>query len=89
MAVLTAFFALRKGDGHAAGTAAKKVDVDKDDDLQDLYVLSRAFEASGDAVAAERTRQRICKGHDYLMKPLIVRALSAEHHPCAPVRPPA
>jgi ketosteroid isomerase-like protein len=84
MAVLAAFFAVRKHDARAAGAEAKKVDVEKDTDLQDLYVIALAFDAAGDMPGAARVRARICAGNDYLMKPLIVRAMAAEGHACAP-----
>jgi hypothetical protein len=84
MAVLAAFFAVRRHDARAAGAEAKKVDVEKDTDLQDLYVLALALDAAGDKPGAARVRARICAGNDYLMKPLIVRAMAAEGHACAP-----
>ena len=86
MAVIEAFFAARKGDGHAAAAAAKRVDVDKDDDLQDLYVISLALEAGGDRDGAARVRAKVCGGHDYLMKPLLARALAADGHACTPAK---
>jgi hypothetical protein len=43
--------------------------------LQDLYVVAMALEAAGEHDEAQRMRARICGGKDYLMKPLIVRAL--------------
>jgi len=82
MAVLEAFFLTREGKGKAAAVASKKVDVDKDTDLQDLYVISRAFDASGDHAAAAAVRGRICSGHEYLMKPLIVAQLAHEGTAC-------
>jgi SnoaL-like domain len=84
MAVLEAFFAARKGDGRAAVAAAKRVDLDKDDDLQDLYVIALALDAGGDRDGAAKVRAKVCSGRDYLMKPLLVRALAADGHPCAP-----
>ncbi len=80
MAVLTAFFAARAGDGKKALAAAKTVDVEKDDDLQDIYVLALAFDAAGDHARADALRARIRKGNDYLMKPLLVHQLDVDAH---------
>lgn len=81
-AVLAAFFAVRKGDAKGALAAAKAVDVERDSDVQDLYVLATAFELGGDAKTAASIRARVCGAKSYLMKPLIVRALSREGHAC-------
>jgi hypothetical protein len=83
MAVLEAFFAVRKNDGNHAKLAAKRVDVEKDSDLQDLYVISLAMDLGGDSSGAQNVRARICSGPVYLMKPLIVRQLAKEGHACA------
>jgi hypothetical protein len=82
LAVLTAFFAARRGKGQEAMTAAKRVDVEKDDDLQDLYVIALAFDAGGDPKTARAVRERICRGHEYLMKPLIVAQMAREAFTC-------
>lgn len=84
MAVLDAFFLLRAGKGKEAALAARRVDVEKDDDLQDLYIIARAFDAAGDHAAAEAVVSRICGGHVYLMKPLVVGELAREGRPCPP-----
>jgi hypothetical protein len=76
--VLAAFFAVRAGDAKAALAAAKRVDVDNDVDLQDLYVLALAYDLAHDHARAETLRKRIRDGKDYLMKPLIVRQLDAD-----------
>ena len=78
MAVLAAFFAVREKNVKAALAAAKQVDVDKDGDLQDLYVLALAFDLGHDHPRAEAIRARIRSGKDYLMKPLILRQLDAD-----------
>ena len=78
MAVLAAFFALRAKNAKEAVSAAKRIDVEKDGDLQDLYVLALAFDSGGDHARAETIRSRIRSGNDYLMKPLIVRQLDAD-----------
>jgi hypothetical protein len=82
LAVLTAFFAARRKNGEAAMKAAKVVDVDKDSDLQDLYVIALAFDAGGEHPRAEGVRARICNGHDYLMKPLLLAQLRRERFVC-------
>lgn len=82
MAVLEAFFFLREGKGKEAAAAARRVDVEKDDDLQDLYVIGRAFDANGEHAAADAVFARICAGHMYLMKPLILSQLAREGRKC-------
>jgi hypothetical protein len=82
MAVLEAFFAVRKNDGNHAKLAAKRVDIEHDSDLQDLYVIALALDLGGDSAGAQNVRARICSGHEYLMKPLIVRQLAREGHAC-------
>lgn len=82
MAVLAAFFAWARGDGRAAAATARKVDLAHDDDLQDLYVISLALDAGADHDGASRVRDCICTGRVYLMKPIIVRAMRADGHPC-------
>lgn len=82
LAVLTAFFAARRHEPKEAADAAKLVDVAKDSDLQDLYVIALAFDASGDRDRARVVRGRICKGNDYLMKPLILAQLGREGFSC-------
>jgi hypothetical protein len=78
MAVIAAFFAVRAGDAKGALAAAKRVDFEKDDDVQDSYVLALAYKAGGDRATAEKVAQKIRAAKEYLMKPLIVRALDAE-----------
>lgn len=88
MAVLEAFFAVRARDGRAALAAARRVNVDQDSDLQDLYVLAMALDVGGDHAAARYTRERICAGREYLMKPLIVAQLAREGATCPPAAAP-
>jgi hypothetical protein len=78
MAVLAAFFSMRAGDAKGALAAAKRVDAEKDTDLQDIYVLALAYDAAGDHGRAEGLRKRIREGAEYLMKPLIVRQMEAD-----------
>ncbi len=82
MAVLEAYFLLRAGMGREAAQAARRVDVERDEDLQDLYVIARAFDANGEHAAADAVVARICAGHTYLMKPLIVLQLAREGRKC-------
>jgi hypothetical protein len=77
-AVLAAFFAVRAGDAKTAVASASKVDADEDDDLQDLYVLALAFDLGRDRARAEQLRAKIRAGHEYLMKPLIVRQMATD-----------
>jgi len=88
MAVLEAFFALRARDGRAALAAAKRVNLEQDSDLQDLYVLSMALDLGGDHGAARFARDHICAGKDYLMKPLLLLQLAREGTRCAPAGGP-
>jgi hypothetical protein len=81
-AVLEAFFALRTGEAKKAAAAAAKVDVEKDGDVQDLYVIVRAFELAGDTTRAARVQARLCDAPRYLMKPLVVAARAKEKHAC-------
>ncbi|MCU1277923.1 MAG: hypothetical protein JWM53_1469 [bacterium] len=73
--VLEAWLLVMRGDGAAARKAANAVDVVKDGDLQDLYVVARALEAGGDAAGAEKLRAQIRKGPRYPMKPLILQQM--------------
>lgn len=73
--VLEAWLAFARGDGKAARAAASKVDLVKDGDLQDLYVVAVALEAGGDAAGAEKVRAMIRKGPRYPMKPLILQQM--------------
>jgi hypothetical protein len=82
LAVLTAFFAARRHRAADAMAAAKRVDVEKDSDLQDLYVIALALDAGGDRPRAQAVRERICKGNEYLMKPLILAQMKREGFTC-------
>lgn len=81
-AVLSTFFAERQGQGKQAATFGKNVDMEKDSDVQDLYVLARAYEASGDKDLAVKANTKICAAKPYLMKPLIVAQRKREGHGC-------
>jgi hypothetical protein len=58
-AVLDAFFAMHDGRGDDARAAAQRVDIEKDDDEEDLYLLFSAFDAAGDKQAASAVRRRM------------------------------
>ena len=75
---LEAWLLVMRGDGAGALAAAKAVDTTRDFDLQDLYVLSRAFDAGGDAAGAEKLREMIRNGHRYPMKAVILRELKRD-----------
>jgi len=81
-AVLDAFFLTAAGKGKEAAEAARHVDIEKDEDLQDLYVVARAFDVNGDHVAADALVARICAGHTHLMKPLILMRLARDGRRC-------
>ncbi len=76
--VLEAWLRVLAGDGAGARAAASEVDVAKDGDLQDLYVVARALEAGGDAAGAARVREKIVNGARYPMKPLILQQLKRD-----------
>jgi hypothetical protein len=78
MAVLAAFFAVRAGDAKRALAAARRVAAEKDDDLQDVYVLALAYEAGGDVARAEALRKRVREAKPYLLQPLLVRQIEAD-----------
>lgn len=73
--VLEAYLLLARGDAAGAKAAASVVDLVKDPDLQDAYVVALALEAGGDAAGAEKVRERIRKGPSYPMKPLILQQM--------------
>jgi hypothetical protein len=58
-AVLEGYFAALDGRRDAALAAAKRVDLAKDDDMEDLYLVAVAFDAGGDHVTAEAVRRTI------------------------------
>ena len=76
LAVLAAFFAVEDGDGAAALAHAREVDAEKDDDLQDLYVLALAHDLGGDRAGGDALRAMIRKGNEYPMKPIILQHLT-------------
>ncbi len=75
---LEAWLLAMRGDGAGAAAAARAVDTTRDTDVQDLYVLSRAFAAGGDEASAERIRTLIRNGKRYPMKPVILREMQRD-----------
>lgn len=59
IAILDAYFAALDGKRDAALAAAKKVDVSKNDDIEDLYLVSVGLDAGGDHAAAEAVRKQM------------------------------
>lgn len=57
IAVLEAYFAALDGARDAALAAAKKIDPEKDDDVEDLYLVVVGLEAGGDHAGAEAVRR--------------------------------
>ena len=70
LAVLEAYFAWRSRDTAAATAAARRVDLARDQDAQDLYIVALVLEDAGDAKTAADLRARIEKAH-YMMPPLL------------------
>jgi tetratricopeptide (TPR) repeat protein len=62
IAVLEAYFAALDGKRDAALAAAKRVDLTKDDDMEDLYLVAVALDVGGDHSAAQSIRQSIRNG---------------------------
>lgn len=59
VAVLDGYFAALAGDKAAALAAAKRVNLEENGDVEDLYLAALAFEAGGDAASAKRARDKI------------------------------
>jgi hypothetical protein len=59
IAVLEAFFAMHDGDMQRAAAAASRVDVSKNDDVEDLYLVYSALDAAGDKKGAAAAKKRI------------------------------
>lgn len=59
IAILDAYFAALDGKRDAALAAAKKVDVSKNDDIEDLYLVSVGLDAGGDHAGAEAVRKQM------------------------------
>jgi len=74
VAVLEAYFALRDGDTEAALAAARRVNVDENGDLEDLYLTSIALAFGGDAEAAAAVRRKITGSEAVYLAAPIMRA---------------
>jgi hypothetical protein len=57
VAILDAYFAALDGKRDAALAAAKRVDPEKNDDVEDLYLVVVGLEVGGDHAAAENVRR--------------------------------
>jgi hypothetical protein len=57
--ILAAWFAVLDGDGAAARQAVEKLDLEKRDDVQDLYVIWRALELGGDHAGAQKVAAQV------------------------------
>jgi hypothetical protein len=76
IAILEAYFAALDGHRDIAREAAKRVDVVKDDDLEDLYLVVVGLEAGGDHAGAQAVRERMRhSGSVYLAHPIMLRWL--------------
>jgi hypothetical protein len=72
IAVLEAFFAMHDGDMPRATAAAKRVDVAKNDDVEDLYLVYSALDAAGDREAAASAKKQIdAASHVAFVVPII------------------
>lgn len=78
IAVLDALFATLDGDKTKALDAAKRVEVERNDDVEDLYPAAIAFELGGDRATAEQVKKRIRSAKPYLAVPIIVKFLDAD-----------
>jgi len=59
IAVLEAYFAALDGNRDAALAAARRVDLEEDDDVEDLYLVVVGMEAGGDAKGAAAVRAKM------------------------------
>lgn len=75
IAVLDAYFAALDGDKERALAGARRVDVTKNGDLEDLYLVFIGFEAGGDTASAENVRKRMKANAEdvYLAAPIMLR----------------
>jgi hypothetical protein len=76
IAVLEAYFAALDGKRDAALRAAKRVNLAKDGDIEDLYLVVVGLEAGGDHAAAEGVRKRMRQPASVdLARPIMLRWL--------------
>ncbi len=76
IAVLEAYFAALAGNRSAALLAAKRVDLSKDDDIEDLYLVVVGLEAGGDHAGADVVRRKMHElSSVHLSRPIMMRWL--------------
>jgi hypothetical protein len=84
IAVLEAYFAALDGKRDAALAAAKRVDVLKNDDVEDLYLVVVGLEAGGDRVGAEAARRVMRRpGVPSISRAIMLRWLDLDAKPGA------
>ncbi len=86
IAVLDAYFAVRDGDAAAALEAARRVDVEENGDVEDLYLTAIALEFGGDERAAAAVRDKILHSENVYLAPPLIRSwleyeADREHRP--------
>jgi hypothetical protein len=79
VAILDAYFAALDGKRDAALAAAKRVDPEKDDDVEDLYIVVVGLEAGGDHQAAEAARRVMRRpGGAHIARAIMLRWLDLD-----------
>ena len=86
VAVLEAYFAALDGKRDAALAAADRVDLAKDDDIEDLYLVVVGLEVGGDHAASEAVRRVMRRPGDvHISRAIMLRWLDIDVSP-APTR---
>ncbi|MCA9588886.1 MAG: hypothetical protein KC657_26400 [Myxococcales bacterium] len=84
IAVLEAYFAALDGKREAALAAARRVDVSKNDDVEDLYLVVVGLEAGGDKAGAEAARRVMRRpGPPSISRAVMLRWLDLDQKPGA------
>lgn len=84
IAVLEAYFAALDGKKEDAVAAAKKIDPQKDDDVEDLYLVVVGLEAGGDKASAEAVRHVMRQpGPPSVARTIMLRWLDLDQKPRA------
>jgi hypothetical protein len=86
VAVLDGFFAVLDGRREDALAAARRVQIESNGDLEDLYLTAVAFAAAGDLASARRVHDKIRAAPVYLARPIMLGWLERADG-FAPVRP--
>ncbi len=82
IAILDAYFAALDGKRDAALAAAKRVDPEKDDDVEDLYLVVVGLEAGGDHASAEAARRVMRRpGGVHIARAIMLRWLDIDAKP--------